>query len=479
MRASVGRGVLATGGAQAIKLGLQILSVVLLSRLLLPEDFGVVAMAGPVLAFLTMFQSLGLTQATVQRPQFGNAEMNFLFWINIAASTVVALLLVALAPLAATFYNEPRVAHVVAAMALPVLATGLGAQHSALMNRRMEFGRLAVIEVLSGVATLVTALIWALISPSYWALWGSTLAGALVGAALVWLWVPWRPGRPRTAPDSWSMIGFGAGLTGFNFANFFARNLDQILIGRFAGGVQLGLYERAYKLLLFPLSQITNPLAKVMVPTLSRMVDEPDRYRSAYIRVVRIMLLVALPGVAWAVALSDQLVPFLLGPNFAESARIFAALGFAGLVQPMNNPTGWLFVSQGRGKEFMIWGLITAGFAIAAFGIGIFWGAIGIALAYAAQEYIKTPLLWWYVGRHGPVGARDLASSGLPFVLAGFVALAGVWLTRPLLPAGLLGLILGLVLAYALAVLAAMIFPQGRALAQDLRSMITARRKPR
>ena len=77
------------------------------------------------------------------------------------------------------------------------------------------------------------------------------------------------------------------------------------------------------------------------------------------------------------------------------------------------------------------------------------------------------------------MGARDLASSGLPFVLAGFVALAGVWLTRPLLPAGLLGLILGLVLAYALAVLAAMIFPQGRALAQDLRSMITARRKPR
>ena len=270
------------------------------------------------------------------------------------------------------------------------------------------------------------------------------------------------------------MVKFGGGLTGFNFANFFARNLDQILIGRYWGGVQLGLYERAYKLLLFPLSQITNPLAQVMVPALSRMVEEPERYRAAYMRVVRLLLLATLPGVAWAVGMADSLVPFLLGPNFTDSARIFVALGFAGLLQPMNNPTGWLFISQGRGREFMIWGLVTAGFAVAAFGIGIVWGAVGIAVAYATQEYVKAPILWWYVGRKGPVGAADLISSGIPFVLGAHVALLTVWLAMPRLSLSsvIVSLILGLMISYAVAIGIAMIFRSGRETLRDIWKVI-------
>lgn len=474
MKASVGRGMMATGGAQAIKLGLQVVSVIVLSRLLAPDDFGLVAMAAPVIAFLGMFQNLGLTQATVQRPKIGHSEVNFLFWINLLASFAVAGAIVAIAPLAANFYNEPKVGGLIAAMALPALLMGSGAQHSALLNRRMEFGRLAFIEVTSGIATLATAIIWAWLAPSYWALWGATVVGALVSILMVWASSPWRPSRPGHVGQGWSMVGFGAELTGFNFANFFARNLDNVLIGRFWGGVQLGFYERAYKLLLFPLSQITNPLSRVMVPTLSRMTAEPERYRRAYLRVIQLVLLATLPGVAMGIAMADILIPFLLGEQWTQSAAIFAALGFAGLVQPLNNPAGWLFVSQGRSREFLYWGVATAGFAVAAFSIGIFWGAVGVAIAYAISEYIKTPILWWYLGRRGPIRVSDIVGATWPFLLGAHLVVPALWVITPHLPQSALpALVLGVMFAYAAVAGLASLTASGRRALREVGDILT------
>lgn len=465
---------MATGSAQAVKLGLQFVSVIMLSRLLAPEDFGLVAMAAPVLAFMGMFQSLGLTQATVQRPTITHEEVNFLFWINVLASMAVAAAVVTIAPFAAQFYKEPRVAPLIAAMALPVLLMGSGAQHSALMTRRMQFGRLAMIEVVSGVATLATAILWASMAPSYWALWGGSVVGALVTIVMTWSSSPWRPSRPGHAGDGWSMVGFGANLTGFNFANFFARNLDNVLIGRVWGNQELGLYERAYKLLLFPLSQITNPLSRVMVPTLSRMTDEPHRYRHAYLRVIRLVLFATLPGVAMSIGLADRLIPFLLGAQWAQSGAIFAWLGFAGLVQPLNNPAGWLFVSQGRTREFLYWGLITAAFAIAAFSVGIAWGATGVALAYAISEYIKTPFLWWYVGRRGPIRVPDILRATWPFVLGAHLVVLALWVIRPHLPqAAISSLVLGTVFSYAAVAGLAALTATGRETLQEVARMLS------
>ncbi|KIQ69280.1 lipopolysaccharide biosynthesis protein [Wenxinia marina] len=432
---SVSRGLFSTGMAQAIRIVLQMVSVIVLSRLLSPDDFGLVAMTTPIIVFMGFFQNLGLTQATVQRERIGHDEVNFLFWINIAASVAVALIVILISPLAAAFYAEPRIGPLIAAMALPVLLTGASAQHLALLNRRMMFDRLAIIETLAGVANLVVAIVWAWLSPTYWALWGASAATAVVMLICSITSNPWRPTRPGFASDGLQMVVFGADLTGFSLSNFFARNFDNVLIGRVWGGVELGYYERAYKLLLFPLQQITNPLSRVMVPTLSRMQAEPARYRVAYLRVIRLVLFLVLPGVAMGIASADILVPFLLGEQWRPSAAMFAALGFAGLVQPLNNPAGWLFISQGRSREFLYLGIATASLAVAAFSIGIFWGAVGVAVAYAISEYLKTPVLWWYVGRQGPIGARDILTECWPFVFGAHLAVGILWLMHQHLPA--------------------------------------------
>ncbi|WFP76502.1 lipopolysaccharide biosynthesis protein [Mesorhizobium sp. WSM4906] len=476
LRKSVGRGAVVTAVAQGVRVATQIVSVIVLSRLLSPQDFGVIAMSAPVLAFIALFQDFGLTQATIQKTGIRHEEVNYLFWINTAVSAILACVLAAAAPLVAAFYGEPRVSGLVAAFGLQIMAYGLGAQHLALLTRRMQFTRLAVIDVISAVIGLVVSIAWTFIDRSYWALFAGTLTGAMLPTLCYWGSSRWRPGLPRKVEGIGQLIHFGAGVTGFNFANFFARNLDNVLIGKYWGEAQLGLYDRAYKLLLFPLSQITNPLSKVMVPALSRLKDEPDRYRSAYLRVMPLILLVALPGVAFATAMSDTLIPFVLGEQWRQSASIFLALGFAGLLQPLNNPAGWLFVSQGRSGDFMRWGVVTAVTSVMAFAVGLPYGALGVAIAYAISEYLRTPFLWLYIGKTGPLRASHVLHAAAPFVIGGHVALALVWLVKPMLPIQpIVALVCGTALSYAVTILIALAFGAGREALREALKLVPAR----
>jgi PST family polysaccharide transporter len=171
--------------------------------------------------------------------------------------------------------------------------------------------------------------------------------------------------------------------------------------------------------------------------------------------------------------MSDVLIPFVLGEQWRQSADIFLALGFAGLLQPLNNPAGWLFISQGRSGDFMRWGIVTAVTSVLAFVIGLPYGAIGVAIAYAISEYLRTPFMWMYIGKTGPLQASHVLRAATPFVLGAHLALAAVWLIKPMLPQQHIpALASGVVLSYAITIIVALAFPAGReALREALKLM--------
>lgn len=464
LRSSVGRGALHTALSQAIMLATQIGSVVVLSRLLSPGDFGLIAMCLPIIVLVGMMQDFGLLQATVQRPNIRQEEVSFLFWVNIAASLTLATLLFLAAPMIAAFYNDDRIGPLIAALSVIVLISGVSAQHGAILQRRMHFGRVAAISATGAVSAFGVATLWALYRPDYWAVFAGMVAGTLVPTVLTWISAAWLPSRPRWVSQGRSLLGFGAGVTGFNLSSFVTHNSDKVLIGRAWGVFELGLYDRAYKLLLFPMLQMSNPLKRVMIPSLSRLLDEPHRYRSAYLRVERLLLFVSLPGVACAIALADSVVELTLGTQWQNAAPIFQALGFASLLHMLNSSSEWLFISQGRTRDFMIWGGIMAALALCAYVLGLPYGAVGVAIALSVAQYVKTPILWVWLCRKGPVALRDVIASAGPLMLAAHLAIGGVFLIRPLLPdSPLLTLLTGAAVSYGLTVLVISAFPTGRA----------------
>jgi PST family polysaccharide transporter len=380
------RGGMVTFVAQGLKFALTMASTIILARLLTPQDYGLIGMVAVVTGFISLFKDLGLSSATVQRAEINHEQISLLFWLNVAASLFIMLLTAAIAPLVARFYGEPRLAAITVVIALGFIFGGLTVQHQALLQRQMRFATLALIDILALAAGPITAILMALRGFGYWSLVGGQLATGVVTAVGVWLACGWRPSRPRKGAGVRSMLAFGGNLTGFGVINYFARNLDNMLIGRVWGAQQLGLYAKAYQLLLLPIDQINSPVTAVAVPTLSRLADEPERYRQAYVRMLEKVCLLTMPGVAFMLVTSDWCVRLLLGAQWADSARIFTLLGIAGLIQPVANTTGWLFVSQGRTHHMLRWGLMAGSATIAAIVAGLPWGAIGVAASYSVMS---------------------------------------------------------------------------------------------
>lgn len=462
------RGGVAMAGAQIVKIALQFLSIVVLSRLLSPEDFGLVAAVAPVIAFVTMFQDLGMQQAIIQRADLSHDQMNDVFWITMVLALICGGTVVLSSPGVAWFYHDPRLMALTAAASLPLLLGCTGTLPVGLLNRRMQFKPLALLDVASTILGFLATALAAWLGLGYWSLMLTPVIVTLVMVGGAWKLCGWRPTRPRWGKLDREIAAFGANLTGFSFMNYFSRNLDNILIGRMSGAVELGYYDRAYKLLLFPLQNINAPLSRVMVPLMSRMQDDKPRLRQTYLGAVRYLTFLVVPGMAGAITVSPELVGLLFGGRWMEVAPIFAWLGVAGLLQPLNNSTGWVFISQGATRTMFRWGAYSSVSTILSFVVGLHWGAVGVAAAYAISDYLtRTPFLWLIVGRLGPVRFGDMVAAQVPLlVAAGLTWLSVQYLLREYLQ-GIGLIIVAMGLSYVLSTLMIALLPSGRAFLRD------------
>lgn len=472
--ARTARGGAVTFASQGFKFFASLVTTTVLGRLLTPADYGLIGMVVVVTGFVAMFKDLGLSAATMQREKITAVQVSTLFWVNVGLSIVVAVVTVALAPGVAWFYNQPQLTSITMAYAFGFVFSGLAVQHEALLYRQMRFAAQAACEILALLITISVSITLAWRGAGYWALVAGHLTTGFVYMIAIWTVCRWRPGRPARASGVRPLLQFGGNLTGFGVVNFFARNLDNMLIGRFWGSQQLGFYGKAYQLLTLPIDQINMPATTVAVPALSRLNDSPERYRLAYLRIIEKMAVLTMPGIALLIATADWVVLIVLGPQWTEAGRIFAALGVAALIQPITNTTGWLFISQGRTNDMFRYGLVASTIIVAAIVAGLPWGALGVAAVYAfVWVTIVTPLLFWWVGRKGPVRPRDFYVTVAPAFFAAIGVLIALFAFRrsAIIVSPVLGLAVSLGITCAVALLLLYIIPAGRRALWDFRAM--------
>jgi len=479
------RGAVVTLVSQALKFLISLSGTVILARLLTPEDYGLIGMVAVFIGFIGVFKDFGLSAATVQRAEVSHAQVTNLFWVNLTIGVILALVLAAAAPGLARFYGDSRLTVIADVLAIGFLLGGLTNQHEALLRRQMRFTSLAIVEIVAMLASVCTAVSLAWYGARYWSLVFSQIALGAATTACVWMLSGWRPGLPTRRSGVRSMLIFGGHLTGFSVINYWARNLDNLLIGRVWGASQLGLYSRAYQLLLLPIDQITAPITAVAVPALSRLADSPERYRQAYLRILAKLAMVTMPLMAFLIVTSDWMVRLILGSQWMGVSPIFAWLGLAGLIQPLSSTAGWLLITQDRTREMLQWGTIGCTIIIASICAGLPWGALGVAVSYSlCNVLIVQPFLLWFVSRTGPVRASDVLRAIAPAACASLCLFAALGLLRLSLDA--VAAPRGLALAAAVAILVVplvfLVLPSGRLVLLDtvssLRGIVSFRRSP-
>lgn len=456
------RGALVMMSGQLCKIAIQLGSIVILARLLAPADYGLMAMVMVVVGLGDVLREFGLSSAAIQARHISAQQRSNLFWINSLVGLVLAAAIIALSPAIAAFYGEPALQTIAVAMSLTFVFSGLATQFRAQLNRELLFRRLIIAEVTGMAAGLGIGVAMALADQGYLALVGQqvgqhgvTLLGMVIAGR-------WWPSLPRRGADMAPFLRYGWNVMNTQLISYAARNVDSLIIGRQFGADLLGLYNRAYQLLMLPLHQINAPSTTIALPVLSRLQSEPARYSAFLLHGQSTMLHIIVGGFAFGIAQAEPLILLVLGEQWADTVPLFQALAVGGVFQAASYASYWVFLSKGLTGSHLRFTLVSRPLLILCILIGARWGVQGVAAGYSVGLFVAW--LWglaWLRGSGAPVGG--MLRNGL-MIVSGYAFCAVVsMLGGELLSDSLLGqLIAGLLAMLAGLALLCLIWPPFR-----------------
>lgn len=376
---------------------IQISSIVILSRLLSPKDFGLIAMVTAITAFMGIFRDMGLSTAVIQKKDLQYDQINMLFWLNTSIGAALTCLTLALAPIISGFYHRPELQPVVMLLATTFVVASVGAQHAALLQRDLNLKPKVIADITGAALTLIVSIVMAYQGYGFWSLaWGMVI-GAFATTVLYFKGSSFMPSRPKVVKGTRELINFGANVTIFEIFNYFHRNLDNILIGRVWGPLVLGLYSRAYQLMMLPISSLREPINAIALPVLSRLQDEPERYKAYYKNIATLLAFLSMPLMMFLIVNAENIILLALGKEWLSVIPIFQLLGLSGFIQAVASLRGLVLLSLGLSKKYVMWGIVNTIAVCLGFLVGIQWGAEGVAWSYAIVNYIILyPSLWYF-----------------------------------------------------------------------------------
>jgi PST family polysaccharide transporter len=406
------------------------INTLVLARLLTPSDFGLIGMVTVVVNFLAMFKDAGLSTATIQVEKIEPKQISTLFWINVFISLGLGLIILAGSPLIAKFYKKPELTAVTAVLSVSFMIQGLCIQHIALLQRHLKFVSVAINDISALIMNIVVAVIMASLGFRYWALVGGTIASAITLVVMTYRSCPWLPGKIHKGTGVRNMLKFGGHLTVTSIVHYFSRNLDSLLIGRFIGAAPLGLYSKAFNLLMSPLNQIRAPLTTLSLPVLSSLRNDQSRYQSYYRQLLDISISLTLPLSVYCFLEGDFLIKLLLGQQWMNAVPVFKIFSVAGVFVAMSAAPALVMLSQGYAKRNMYLTILTASMVSISFIIGIPYGITGVAWGYTIASFLIMFPLIIFGFRGTPIRIRLILESILGPLAATVPALAAAYFIR-------------------------------------------------
>jgi O-antigen/teichoic acid export membrane protein len=448
-------------------------STVVLARLLTPADFGIVAMVTAVTSLGQAFADLGLSEATIQRTEITHEQVSILFWINVAIGFGLMLVTMALAPVLVWFYREPRLLDIGLVMSVTFLIGGLRVQHTALLKRQMRFLALAIRDVTSFIIGVPVAIILALRGAGYWAIVAFPLVANITQMVLSWLMVRWLPSLPRRAAKVRSLISFGGNVAASYFITNITRSADSILVGWYWGANPLGLYSRAYNLLMLPVRQLNGPVSSVAIPAYSRLQSDPERFARYYLRTANLIMWIGAPIFAFLFVAAKPVITIVLGHQWEQAAPVFQILAISAVGQLLLDSSSWLLISRGLSKRLLKLLLIVSPIMVVSFIVGLPSGIKGVALCGSLALLAICPWILSFSFRGTELTLPRLGRAiAYPILLSVVTVVLAELVLRSVNPQRTIPQLLVVVLTFAISYLLSLVIPAVRRELASFRTLL-------
>jgi len=375
---------LSQGGKQVS----QIIIITILARLLSPDDFGTLAMVLVFTNFAMIFSEMGMIGALVQKTDTRDRHYHSAFWLNIIVGIGLTLIFMVSSPLIAWFYKKPELKPILFIVSFNFIFSSFTIVQQAILTKEMDFKSLAIRDIISMILGGIVGIIMAYHGFGVWSLVYQLIVTTLMNACLLWVLSSWRPKFEFAMADIKDIFNFSANVTGFNVLNYFSRNLDQLLIGKFLGPIALGYYSLAYKIMLYPLQNISWVIIKVMFPAFSKIQDNIREMRLNYLKMIKAISLVTFPLMAWLFCVAPEIVHIFIGDKWKPVIILIRIFCFCGVAQSIGTTAGTIYLAKGKvDLQLKLQILGTLNVIIAIF-IGLKYGIIGVSLAYTIQAVL-------------------------------------------------------------------------------------------
>ncbi len=435
LASAASRGAASTIVWQLLRALIQFGSALVLARLLSPSDFGLLAMILAVTGLGEVLRDLGLSLASVQAKSLDQCEKSNLFWINVVSGAVLSGIVCVLARPMAALYGEPALVTMTLALAPIYLLNATAAQFRAQLNRDMRYTSMNLVDVIPYAIGFGIAAIVGLATGSYWALVIQQLTVALSGLVLAMLVSRWWPSWPKRHVSVRRFLRFGIGATGTQTLQYITRNADNVAIGAVWGSAMLGLYAKAFQLLILPMNQFMAPMTRVTLPVLSKVRDDRVTFLRYFNAGQMISGLVVAVGYGIVTGLAHPLIRLFLGADWLPMASIFQALAVGGLFRALTQPLSWVYLSLGRTTAFFKYSLVSQPLIILCMLTALPWGPVGVAVALSVASAANWVMNLVWCQKQTAVAMRYSLDLGIRILFVYWVPITAmtlvvVWLTH-------------------------------------------------
>lgn len=434
LRQKVVSSMLWVGGTRLIARSFDQVFTIVLARLLLPADFGIIAMASVFTRVFNLLTHMGLGQAIVQRREVDDEYLSTAFWANFASGLTLSAVGLVLSGLIARFYAQPLVGPVFAVLALRFAFGGASAAQSALLSRQMRFALVESRNLTSQALGGVVGVGLAVAGGGVWSLVAQVLTADVARTIMLWRAATWRPRRVFVWAKFKEMWAFGSRMLGSQFFNYVVKYSDNLLIGRTLGAALLGYYAFAYALFLTPIVEIALTVNRVTLSAFSRLQDDSGRLRQGFLMTTVYVAFFAGPALVGLSLVSSDLVAVVFSAKWLPAVPVLRILLVGALFQSQSVIFNSAFTAVGRVDLFLRWTIVSAVVYVPAFVIGLRWGIIGVAAGYTVVTIVLVPVQLLLVQRILNFRMRDYVGAIAPVavataVMGACVALARSWLS--------------------------------------------------